>query len=189
MLLGLIFSFSNGQAIENWSADFQLQLEDFQSPQTEINKNLSSYTIYPGSNIDFSYQMNSYEFMFTKNFNSRVKTFFNRKIAIISAPDSATAMQLVKCGQYTFDLTELYARKFRMGMYEEKRAFSEACFFKPIFDQLLEEMNAESARVLKASDLGKNKEVLAAEHLNVLQQIEALADFCFECTPPKKKKK
>lgn len=138
--------------------------------------------------MDFSFQMSSYEFMFTKNFNSKVKTSFNKKAAIITAPDSIAAYQLVNFGQYNFDLSEFYARKFRQKMYEQKGVFSEGSFFKPIFDQLQEEMNAESARVLKATNLGK-EELLAQEHQQVLIRIRELSDFCFECKPPKKKKK
>lgn len=177
------------QVIVDWSAEYDLQLGDFQSPQSEVNQELTSYSIYSGSNMDFSFQMNTYEFMFTKNFNSKVKTVFNKKAAVITAPDSTTANQLVMFGRYSFDLTELYTRKFRQEMYEKKGAFSDVNFFKPIFENLQEQMNAESARVLKATDLGKKSDVLSKEHLKVLREIDLLSDFCLDCKPPKKKRK
>ncbi|MEQ8546591.1 MAG: hypothetical protein RIC03_01720 [Cyclobacteriaceae bacterium] len=191
LFLFLVLTFSTGfsQTIENWTIDFQLELSDFQSPQTEINENLTSYSIYSGSNMDFSFQMSTYEFMFTKNFNTKVKTTFNRNAAVITAPDSTTALQLVNFGQYSFDLTELYTRKFRQRMYEEKGAFSDVNFFKPIFENLQEEMNAESARVLKVTDLGREAELLNTEHQKVLIEIGELSNFCYYCKPPKKKKK
>ncbi|MDW3196896.1 MAG: hypothetical protein R8G66_31255 [Cytophagales bacterium] len=178
-----------GQATIEWSPEYRLQLKDFQSPQTEINPELNSYAIFSGNNMEFSYQMTNAQFMFTKNFNSKVSTVFNRNAAVITAPDSAMAQKLVKFGQYSFDLTELYSRKFRKKMYENKGVFSDASFFKPIHEELQEQMNAELARVMKAIDLGQKSELLNEEHQKVLRQIEEMSDFCKECKPPKKKKK
>ena len=177
------------QSIVAWTPGYEIQLSDFQSPQTEISEKLSSATLYTGAYMDFGFHMTNAEFMFTKNFNSKVKTVFNKNAAVITAPDSLTARQLVNFGQYSFDLTELYARKFRKALYEQKSTFSDMSFFQSIFDELQEEMNAESTRVIKATDLGQEEDLLAEEHAKVLGQIEELPEFCSECKPPKKKKK
>lgn len=184
----LTFSSGFSQSIIDWRLGYKLELADFQSPQTEINEALSS-TIFSGCNMEFGFQMSSGEFMFTKNFNSKAKTTFNRSAAVITAPDSATAEQLVAFARYNFDLTELYTRKFRKEMYEKKGSFSDFNFFQPIFSALQGELNAETARVSKATDLGRNAVVLVQEHKRVLSEIEVLSDFCFECKPPKKRKK
>jgi len=190
LFLFSLFTLSTGlcQSIIHWAPETRLELTDFQSPQTEISAELGSYSIFSGAMMDFSFQMSSYEFMFSKNFNSKVKTTFNRNMAVITAPDSAVALQLVRFGQYSFDLTELYTRKFRQRMYEEKGAFSNPNFFQPIFTALQEEMNAENARVLKATNLGREEALLRYEHQQVIAQISALSDFCLECKPPRKKK-
>lgn len=176
------------QSIIEWSPSYQLGLSDFQSPQTEVNSALSNYSLYSGANMGFSFSMSNAEFMFTKNFNSKTKATFNRSGAIITAPDSALAQQLLSFSQYNFDLTELYTRKFRQQMYEQKGVFSDASFFQPIFMRLQEELNSESARVLKLTNLGEEKELLQLERQKVLTQIEELSDFCFSCKPPKRKK-
>jgi hypothetical protein len=185
----LTFSSGFSQSIIDWRPGYQLKLSEFQSPQTEINEAFTSSTIFSGSKMEFGFQMSGGAFMFTKNFNSKAKTTFNRNAAVITAPDSATAEQLVAFAQYNFDLTELFTRKFRKEMYEKKGSFSDFNFFQPIFNELQEELNAESARVSKATDLGRNAVVLAQEHKRVLSEIESLSDFCFECKPPKKQKK
>ncbi len=177
------------QSIIDWSLNYKLQLSDFQSPQSEINKELTTYSIYSGTSTDFSFQMSTYEFMFTKNFNSKAKTIFNKNAGVITAPDSTLARQLLSFGQYTFDLAELYTRKFRKEMYEKKGAFSSVTFFQPIFNKLQEEMNAESARVLKATDLGKDNDLLKKELNLIINKIILLSDYCLECKTPKKKKK
>lgn len=176
------------QSIIEWSPNYQLQLSDFKSPQTELNKQRSTYSIYLGANMDFSFSMSNAEFMFTKNFNTKAKTVFNRNASIIIAPDSSTMLQLLNFGRYSFDLTELYTRKFRQQMYEQKGVFSDVTFFNPLYTRLQEELQAENARVLKITNIGEEKELLEMEHQNVRVQIEELSDFCFSCKPPKKKK-
>lgn len=185
LILNLCFS----QNVIEWSPEHKLKLTDFQSPETEINNQLNTYTLFPGTNIDFSFQMSSYAFMFKKNFNEKVSTTFNRDLAAIIAPDSTIANQLVEFGQYSFDLAELYSRKFRKKIYENKGAFSDISFYQPILKKLQQEMDAENSRMLKSTDFGKDLELLGKEHQKVLLQIESYADFCKECKPPKKKKK
>ena len=188
IFFSLISFISFSQTVIDWTPNYELTLSDFQSVASEINSNLNTYSIQSGAKMDFAFHMNNAQFMFTKNFNSKVRTVFNKTSASISAPDSSYAEQLLRFGQYNFDLTELYARKFRKELYEQKDAFSSASFFRPIYDKLQVEMNDINTRVLKESELGKNKELLEKEHQLVLAEIETLADFCKECKPPKKKK-
>lgn len=176
-----------GQETIEWTPDYVLQLSDYQSPESEIDSVLTSYSIYSGSKIDFSFNMNSVSFMFTKNFNSKVKTIFQRNLAVLIAPDSITANQLLRFGRYDFDLVELYARKIRKKIYEEKGTFSDSKLFQPIFNELQEEMNTVSAQVFKATDFGKDAETLQKEHEKVTLGIHALSDFCESCKPKKKK--
>lgn len=188
-ILFIVVSFSLAFAQEpmQWTPDYELQLSDYQSPESEINTALTSYSIYSGAKIDFSFNMNSVSFMFTKNFNEKVKAIFQKNLAVLIAPDSLTANQLLQFGRYDFDLVELYARKIRKKIYEEKGAFSDTKLFQPIFNELQEEMNTVSAQVFKATDLGKDSVKLRMEHDKVLSQINALSDFCMTCKPKKNK--
>ncbi|APQ16589.1 hypothetical protein [Maribacter hydrothermalis] len=181
-------SFIFGQEPIEWNSDFILQVEDYQSPESEINSELTFYSIYSGAKIDLSFNMNSVSFMFTKNFNDKVKAVFQKKLAVLIAPDSITAMQLVQFGRYDFDLVELYTRKIRKKIYEEKGAFSDSGLFQPIFNELQEEMNMVSAQVFKATDFGKDTELLQKEHDKVIDEINTLSDFCKACKPRKIRK-
>jgi len=189
IILGLYFSIGLSQTISNWAPDYELTLDDFQSPQTEINEELTNYSIFLGTNMNFDFHMSAYQFVFTKNFNSKVKVTLNKGASVITAPNLLSAQYLIKYGQYNFDLTELYARKFRKEMYLQKGAFSDISFFQPIFKKIQEEMNAENARVFKATEMGKKEQLLKEEHEKILLEINTLSDFCLECKPPKKKKK
>ena len=189
IILGLAFSIGFSQTISNWEPEYKLSLADFKSPQTEINEELTNYSILIGTNMNFDFHMSTYQFMFTKNFNSKVKVTLNKNASVIIAPNLLIAQYLIKYGQYNFDLTELYARKFRKEMYLQKGAFSDVSFFQPILKKIQEKMNAENARVLKATDMGKKEKLLKEEHEKILLEINTLSDFCLECKPPKKKKK
>ncbi len=172
-----------------WKADYQIQLSDFKASTTEINNNLSNVSVHSGVMIDFGFQMSNVAFMFTKNFNDKVSCNFHRNAASLMAPDSLKAQQLVKLVRFDFDLSELYARKIRKELYENKKAFSDPKFFQPYFDKLIAERNELSSRVYKISDFGNKSEVLREEHQAIKKEIEALADFCKLCKPPKKRKK
>ncbi|MEM6829709.1 MAG: hypothetical protein AAF551_04275, partial [Bacteroidota bacterium] len=97
-LLLLLFVYSLtplcSQSIVEWSPDYKIKLADFQSPQTEINNKLTSYSIFSGANMDFSFRMTTGQFMFTKNFNEKVSTTFNKDAAVITAPDTLIAQKL-----------------------------------------------------------------------------------------------
>lgn len=171
-----------------WSPDVTLQLSDFKSPQTEIDSKLNYYTIYSGVLMEFGFQMISYQFMVTKNFNSTIKCSYSPFIASLVAPDSAMAEKLLKFERYTFDLTELYARKFRKEAYESKSMFSDFNFVQPIFDRLRAELDTEKNRVWKATIAKDNLELLEVENNKVREEINLMTDFCMECKIQKKKK-
>lgn len=98
--------FSIGQNTVEWDGVYQLTFSDFQSPATEIG-NSSMYSIHSGSGMYFSFYMSNAEFMFTKNFNSKVDCSFKRSSAALIAPDSSIAMNLLLFARYEFDLNEL----------------------------------------------------------------------------------
>ncbi|HRB54651.1 MAG TPA: hypothetical protein PLD87_13320, partial [Bacteroidia bacterium] len=81
----------HGQNKIEWDGKYQLQLSDFQSPASQIGE-IDSYSLLTGSGMEFSFYMNNAEFMFTKNFNSKVNCSFNRNAASLVAPDSLIAL-------------------------------------------------------------------------------------------------
>lgn len=86
--------------------------------------------------MEFAFYMSNAEFMFTKNFNSKVSNSFKRESASIIAPDTAMALNLLSFAQYQFDLRELYARKFKKELYDGKTAFSNVSFYQPLFTKI-----------------------------------------------------
>jgi hypothetical protein len=190
ILLSLIFigctDILNAQNVVDWDGKYIIQLSDFRSSSTEIG-GTNVYSLYSSSSVDFSYHMSNAEFMFTKNFNSKVSCSFKPYAASLIAPDSATALSLVEFARFDFDLCELYARKLRKDLYERKGAFSDSNFFQPLYEENQRELTNRHQAAAKASDVGRNKEILDGLHKDVLAELNLLSDFCKSCKPNKKK--
>lgn len=178
---------ANAQSVIQRDGKYQLQFSDFQSKATQLTGGRVS-SLNSGDKIEFAYQMTNYEFMFTKNFNSKVGCTFNREAAVLVAPDEETANQLLNFARYEFDLTELYARKLRQRLYEGKNMASNGNFFQPVYDEVQKEYAARHATDAQEAEMGKNEAVLKEKHAQVLKEIEELADFCKTCKPAKKHK-
>jgi len=169
-----------------WDGKYELQLSDFQSSATQI-RNVNVYSIFTACGIDFAFAMSSVEFMFTKNFNSKVGNTFKRNSSSIVAPDPEIAASLVKFSQFQFDVTELYARKFRKKIAEEKGSFSGVNFFKPFYDDIQKELSARCTNAGKETDLGRKSEKLKQLHQEVLSEMDMLSEYCKDCKLVKKK--
>ncbi len=174
------------ETIVEWSPDTSLKLEDFQSLQTKINDRLNSVFLQSGVQINMGFQMSNITFMFTKNFNSKITCSFHKEAASLMATDSVKAQQLVALAQFDFDLSELYTRKIRKQLYENKKAFSNVSFFQPYFDKMIAERNQVSSETYEASDFGNNGLYLEEKHAQIKQEIQQLKDYCKECKPSKK---
>lgn len=184
--LSLIVQVVYGQNTIDWNGEYQLKLSDFQSAATHVGST-NHYSLQSASQIDFSYQMTNAEFMFTKNFNTKVGCSFKRNASALIAPDSTFAHNLVRFAQFEFDLSELYARKFRKRIFEEKGILSNPNFFKPLYDSILEEFAERHTLAGKETEVGQKKERLNEIHQQVLAEIKELSSFCKMCKPPKKK--
>ncbi len=171
-----------------WSPDYQITIEDFKGPQTKINQIGSSVYVQSGVSMELAVQMSNFEFMFTKNFNSKITCTFQKEAATLIAPDSIRAIQLANLVQYDFDLSELYTRKIRKELFENKKTFSNVTFFQPYFDKMIAERNKVSSKIYTDTDFGTNTALLEKEHKEVLKEIDLLSDYCKACKPPKKKK-
>lgn len=170
-----------------WQPNYTFNLSNFENPGTRIDSRLEKTLLQPGILIELGFQMSGVEFMFTRNFNEKVTCLFDKGTAIILAQNQIQVEQMLQLATFDFDLSELYARKIRKALFENKKTFSEASFFKPIYDELIAERNARSSRVYLESDFGTLNDILEKEHQAVKAGIEELADYCKSCKPPKKK--
>jgi len=170
------------QDIFEWSPTYHLAKSDFQlKPANSGN----GQQYYASCQIDFSYQMNNYEFMFTKNFNRFSRTIFNRKASWMD--DGSFTDQLIEMAQLDFDLLELYTRKMRQRMYEDKRAFSNVNFYQQAVSEIQRQYAERHAEIVRDTDSGRSEVRTKEIHEQTLQGISELSDYCKECKPKKKK--
>lgn len=182
----LVTSLSFSQNEINWDGEYKMRIADFQSPATQIG-GTNLYSIHSSCGIDFAFSMTNMEFIFTKNFNSKIGNSFKRNSSSIVAPDEIIAASLVNFSQFEFDLSELYARKFRKKVQEEKGSFSSINFFRPFYDEIQKEFVERDTNAGKETDLGRKAEKLTALHQQVLKEIEELSAYCKACKVVKKK--
>lgn len=178
---------ANAQEPIVWDGIRQLELSDFKSPATHIGSG-NIYSLQGGAAFDFLFNMSRGEFMFAKNFNDKVTCSFKPAASAMMAPDSNTARQLLAFARFEFDLNELYARKFRKRIFEEKGAFSEVSFFRPAFDELQQELAARRTQAARDTDIGRDEASMQQRHIAVLSEIDGLKDFCRTCKPPRKRR-
>jgi hypothetical protein len=188
MLMASLMHYGQSKRVE-WKPDYTFTLSDFENPGTRIDSRLEKTLLQPGILIELGFQMSGVEFMFTRNFNEKVTCLFDKGTAIILAQNQIQVEQMLQLAAFDFDLSELYARKIRKALFENKKTFSEASFFKPIYDRLIAERNTISSRVYLESDFGILTKVLEQEHATVKAGIEELAEYCKNCKPPKKKQR
>lgn len=172
----------------DWDGNYQLQLSDFQSPSTSIGK-MDHYSIQTGVSLDYEVSMTNAVFAFTKNFNDKVNNTFHKNAAVIIAPDSSYANNLLELARFDFDLAELYARKFRKKVFEEKKTFSDMSVLGNAFNEIFDDLTERRSEAFSATDVGQNSELLEELHQEVLKEIGELPDYCKTCKPEKKKKK
>jgi hypothetical protein len=101
------------------------------------------------------------------------------------APDTIKANKLLQFASYEFDLSELYARKLRKEIYEQKGTFLMLAFV--LYDQNQKKFIEEHAMATKQLIWALTAK-LTALHIEVSKQIENYPDFCKSCKPRKKKK-
>ncbi len=187
MLTLSVFICNAQQHVLDWNGKYQLQLSDFMSTATEIGPSVIS--LQTGASIDFAYHnMTQGEFTLARNFNSRVNCRMSKESASIVAPDTATAINLVKFARFEFDLSELYARKFRQRVFNEKDNAIDAAVFQPIYNEIQREFNIRQTNASKETQLGQNEVALRQLHADVLTEINQLSEFCKECKPKHRKR-
>ncbi len=174
------------QDIIEWSPDYKLQLSDFQSPATQVGAG-NTFSLNMPDNVGFSFAMSTYEFMFTKNFNSKVNCTFNKKAAALVAPNDSIAKRLIQYAQYEFNLNELFTRKFRQQLFLKKGMFPSAKFFQPVFDSLQQQFNLREVTAGKQTNYGEDSAKLNELNTDVLKEINSLSDFCKTCKPKRNK--
>lgn len=96
---------------------------------------------------------------------------------------------MVVFSQLLFNVSELYARKFRKELYDLKKIGTNFGDIKTLFDKLQHSFQKDNAHYSQITTFGKKRELTNEINEQILDQINELNEFCQTCTPKKKKRK
>jgi len=173
-LLGLLFI---GFAQENpdylqWSSTRKLTVNDF-----GIKKNNSSSgSSFAQFSLDFS--ISGFDFL-TKNFNKKVRNSVIKSASWIDTTANVDAT--IKYQQTLFDMAEIYARKFRKELKENRKQLAKGL-------QFVESVNSKvstefSKRRLKYDEETKSGTDFSQQQLwedQILRELAELSDYQYE---------
>jgi len=172
-----------GQNIIEWSADYRLQVEDFEAPAPnsgQMQTALGSFSV--------SYEFGGLSLVTTRNLNQYVHCTFQKDASYLDKADAATTQRLLAYQQLIFNLYELEARELRSKFFNERgRLLTKGP------GDIHREVEAEHSRRLSEveSDTfhGSGTAEITRWNKWTLEEIEKLSDFCIDCKPSKKKQK
>jgi len=186
LLLTGFFVAAHSQTKIQWGEDVEVTLDSFKDTPPNLEENaaqeFSLYTTY-----EFAYQMTAAQFAFTKNFNRYVEAYYVPEFSWMEEGE-LTAELLAMCN-LNFDVSELFARKFRKELYERKRFGSSADFFTEANSYISHEYSKFTAELNSRLSVAPDWNVVINEYSQkVNDEIQALNEYCKSCKISKKKK-
>ncbi len=186
-LFSSVISFAQKKV--QWTADLVIDEQSFQDTPPNLAEDqvqeMSFQTTY-----DFAYQMTNAQFMFTKNFNKYVEAYYLPTMSWIEEGDEKLTSELLLLANLQFDMSELFARKFRKELYERKKLGSAANFYDLAHAEVSNEyskLNAEINSQLRISNDWSSTISDYSKKIN--SEINELYEYCKTCKPVKKKKR
>lgn len=173
-MLGLILV---GFAQENpdyllWSSTRKLSLADFGIKKSNANTSASF------AQFSLDYSVNGFDFL-TKNFNKKV-----RNSMIISASWIDTTSNIdasIKYQQTLFDLAEIYARKFRKEIKENRKLIAKGLqFIEGINSRVSSEFSKRRLKYDEETKYGADSTKQQIWEQQISKELNELAAFQFE---------
>lgn len=189
LLCSILFSINSSYAQKKveWTETTEVTLESFKGTAPEmVEDNVQQYLF--SCTWQFNFQMANIQFAFSKNFNKYVEAFYYPNQSWIE--EGELTKDLLLMANLDFDITELFARKFRKAIYEKKKVDSSVNMMNTISEEINYEHVNYRAKIeseLRATD--NIEEVVAKYDKEVNEGIQSLNEFCKTCKPQKKKRK
>lgn len=170
-----------------WHDGVVLTLKDFASNNSKIG-NVSYASLHMQNGLRYGVEMNSLQFMLTKNFNTMVLVEFDPNASSIIAPSDDIALSLVNFANYQFNLSELYARKLRKALYDHKQFGSAISYIQSIYDEVQKAYTERLNNASNLTNMGIEGDDIIRLNKEVLEEIASMPDFCKTCKIDKKQR-
>lgn len=156
-----------------WRIDAPVAVTDFRM-ETDAKQNASSI-----AQFSIDYRVGSVDF-FSKNLNKRVENYMVRDASWIDQ-GASNLDQLLYYQQVNFNLAEVYARRFRKYLFENrKQLIKGAKWAEPYNQEIMSDYSEEKARFELESDGGNKQEILDQWAEEVLIRLKALAQYDYD---------
>ena len=174
LALGVIGQTSNSNE-KRWSSVDRLNESDFRM-DIEGPKHNPCF-----AQFSINYSVNGFDFM-TKNFNQKVDCVMFKSASWISA-DADEKPRLIYFQQVLFDISELYARKFRKTLLENRNKIAHGTqIVEELNQRVMKEFTEVRAEFEKESEGGLNQKIMETWMNRIATEITALDLYSYNNT-------
>ncbi len=175
LLLNFTIVSSFGQVNNNyllWSAEYKLTVEDFsiKTKQLETTPSFAQFSL--------DYQVSGFDFLM-KNFNKKVRNNFIRSASWIDT--TIDFSQTLNYQQTLFDLCEIYARKFRKALKENKRKIAKGtAIIQQLNEQFISEFAQRRIYYDRKTKFGSDETKQKDWELQIQKELTELANYSYD---------
>lgn len=174
-IIGLTFNYSvNGQSPQShekiWISTDRISESDF---QLKIKASDSNPCF---AQFSMNYSVTGFDFL-TKNFNQKVKNIMYKNASWLNE-NVSDKQNLIRFQQILFDLSEIYARKFRKRLLINRKKITKGIHIvETLNNQITKEFTEERAKFEKESNEGSIIEVYEKWEKKIESELNALNEF------------
>lgn len=155
-----------------WSATRKLTVEDF------LIKTKSLETTSSFAQFSFDFQVNGFDFM-TKNFNKKVKNYIIKSASWIDT--TVNVSQVLVYQQTLFDLSEIYARKLRKALRENRKKIANGTqIVKELNDTIMTSFAERRVSYDRETNFGADWIRQKEWEVQIQKELLELNDFAYE---------
>lgn len=181
IIIGLLLIFSPLVSAQNlqegqkrWSAESRLTIEDFRIKISDENND----PVY--SQFVISHAINGFDFL-KKNINQKIENVFYGNASWIDTTKVDDTRKQIDFQQLQFDLAEVYTRKFRKRVLENKGQITKGFdIVNQISNDIMRELSESRVQLVKETKGGADEEKLAEWKARIATDLKELEDFSYE---------
>ena len=173
----LLFTFSSvyGQESKDillWNATHKLTVNDFgiKVQQDEASSSFAQFTL--------NYQVNGFDFL-TKNFNKKVGNYIIKSASWIDTINNTN--QSLAYQQTLFDISEIYARRFRKGLKANRKKIAYGNkIVEELNNQIMTDFAKKRLEYDKETRFGTDEVKQKEWEVNIQKELAEFNDFSYE---------
>jgi hypothetical protein len=174
----IYFNLSFGQNLQDgqkrWSSENKLSIDDFKIKISDQNND----AVY--SQFKISHAISGFDFL-KRNLNQKVENIFLGNASWIDTTKIESIPRQIDFQQLQFDLSEVYVRKFRKRVLEDKGQIVKGFdIINEIDNEIMEEFSEKRAELMKETESGRNQEEVLIWKEWIADQLAVFNEFSYD---------